>query len=97
MARFNSSLLYFIIGILTGLGLGLILVILVTPFYSFGIGDRVELHLGKWHFHDSLYGIFPIIIALFNQGKIRMFLLGLGIGLILQHVLREGFFFVTPD
>lgn len=97
MAKFDSGLLYFIIGILAGLSFGLILVILVAPFYSLGIGDSVELYLGELHFHDSLYGIFPIIIALFERGKIKMFLLGLGIGLILQHVLREGFFFVTPD
>ncbi|MFH1841045.1 MAG: hypothetical protein ABH807_02735 [Candidatus Shapirobacteria bacterium] len=51
--------------------------------------------LGEYHLHHSLFGVLLFFIGFLTQGIVTVVLLGLGMGIIVQHTCREGFEFIT--
>lgn len=56
-------------------------------------------HQGGYHFHHSLFGLLAFLfVPLFrNDFNKTLFIAGFGLGVILQHTIKEGFVFVTKD
>ncbi len=52
------------------------------------------LIISGWRLHHSLYGLLFILLGLINK---KVFLLGFGIGIIAQHTLTDGFWFLTRE
>ncbi len=52
------------------------------------------LILWGWRLHHSLYGLFFILLGLISR---KTFLISLGVGIIAQHTLTDGFWLVTRE
>ena len=50
-----------------------------------------------YHLHHSLFFIPLFLFASYAQGRIALILLGSGVGVIIQHVFREGIKFITKE
>jgi len=91
----DETIKYLIFGITAGL-LSWPLMLIVC-FFLIKSGKNIELHLFGYHFHDSLYALPLIIGSLFFTSPTRAFLLGIAIGIIIHHTVRDGFLFITPS
>ena len=68
--------------------------------YSEGKTEKVEKFTTPkgYHVHHSMYGVTSLFIIPFTAGHHVMttiFLLGFGIGIILEHTIEEGFVFIS--
>lgn len=82
------EILVFLLGILLGFTFGVVWVWATDKLSAKPI-------IKGYHFHHSMFTIPALFIALFTQEVITVILLGLGIGIIIQHTYREGFKFIT--
>jgi len=54
-------------------------------------------HLKRIHLHHSLFGLIAILFALLLKGGSQIIVLCFGLGIIIEHSIRESFVFITKD
>lgn len=71
---------------------------LSKTLYKFQHKATQHTFFSKYHIHHSLGGLVTILIAfLFSNPSIKITLIGIGFGVLLHHVLKEGFTLITKD
>jgi len=84
--------------VINGLLIGLILtfifelILLQIPYLKYNFWDHPKLILGH-HFHHSLLGLLFVITGFFwpiKNKKAKLFLIGLGLGIIIIHTISDG-------
>ncbi len=66
----------------------------IWEFFSGKIIHQTALILYGYRLHHSLYGIASILYGTTNKNH---FLIGFGIGIIIQHTLTDGFRFISLE
>lgn len=61
-------------------------------FFCIHILHKKSLIIGGYRLHHSLYGLFFVIAGLYLQ---NIMLIGLGIGILIQHFITDGFKFIS--
>jgi hypothetical protein len=56
--------------------------------------SRNGLIIWNWKLHHSLYGLLFITLGFISK---KTFLVGFGVGIIAQHALTDGFWFITKE
>ncbi|MBT3249826.1 MAG: hypothetical protein HN846_00110 [Candidatus Pacebacteria bacterium] len=60
--------------------------------FAVNVLNKDALFVGKYRLHHSLYGLLFICLSLVNK---KSFFMGFGLGIIAQHTITDGFWFVT--
>lgn len=82
------SIFLFLLGILIGIFFGTLWVKYTNPIKSYAT-------LKGRHFHHSLLFIPLITFAFFFQKPVIYLFIGMGLGIVIQHTLQEGFIFIS--
>ncbi len=82
---------------LLGFSSGFIFAFLLWKITASKIGYLT--HQGGYHFHHSLFGLLAFLfIPIFRSDSNKtFFIVGFGLGVILQHTIKERFVFITKD
>jgi hypothetical protein len=54
-------------------------------------------HFESVHFHHSLLGLIAVLVSFIFRGRPQVIVLCFGLGIIVEHSIREGFLFITKD
>lgn len=64
-------------------------------YFTVNILKKDALIFLGWRLHHSLYGLICILLGIgFNK---NVFLVGFGIGILVQHAITDGFWFITKE
>ncbi len=70
------------------------LVAWLYEFTAINLFHKTSLIILGYRLHHSLYGVLFIVLSLINK---NVFLLGFGIGIIVQHTVSDGFRFLSKE
>ena len=92
--KLAQNVTYVILGFSSGFLFGFL-----WDIATFKIGTQHMAHQNGYHYHHSLFGLisFLLIPKLWGDINKALFAFGFGIGVILQHYLKDGFVFITKD
>ncbi len=66
----------------------------IWDYFCTHVIKKASLIILGWRLHHSLYGVLLLIVGYLVQ---NMTLLGIGIGVLVQHTLTDGFRFISKE